>query len=50
MFSKVIQLYICIFLFILFPIMVYHRVLNIVPCAVQLDLVVYPPCIFICIC
>ena len=30
------------FFFILFSIMVYHRILNIVPCAVQQDLVVYP--------
>ena len=29
------------FFFILFSIMVYHRILNIVPCAVQQDLVVY---------
>ena len=28
--------------FIFFSIMVYHRTLNIVPCAVQKDLVVYP--------
>ena len=26
--------------------MVYHRILNIVPCAVQWDLVVYPSCIY----
>ena len=30
------------FFFIVFSIMVYHRVLNIVPCAVQEDLVAHP--------
>ena len=30
------------FSFIFFSIMVYHRILNIVPCAIQYDLVVYP--------
>ena len=29
------------FFFILFSIMVYHRILNRVPCAIQSDLVVY---------
>ena len=28
-----------------FPIMVYHRILNVVLCALQKDLVVYPSCI-----
>ena len=31
-----------IFFFIFFSILVYHKVLNIVPCAIQQDLVVYP--------
>ena len=45
---KVTQIYICTHThththsFIFFSIMVYHRTLNIVPCAVQKDLVVYP--------
>ena len=30
------------FLFIFFSVTVYHRILNIVPCALQQDLVVYP--------
>ena len=40
-YSEVIQLYICIyiyiyiFLFIFFSIMVYHRLFNIVPCAIE---------------
>ena len=33
--SKVTQLYICIFFFIFFSITAYHRILNIVPCAIQ---------------
>ena len=33
------------FFFIFFSIMVYHRILNIFPCAIQWDLVVYPFCI-----
>ena len=33
---------ICTFFFIFFPIKVYPRILNIVPCAIQWDLVVYP--------
>ena len=41
-YSKVIQLYIYTFFFIFFSIMVYYRTLNIVPCAIQQDLVVYP--------
>ena len=41
LYSKVIQLYIYAFFFIFFSIMVYHRILNIVPCALQQDLVVY---------
>ena len=47
---KVTQLYICVcvyiyiytFFFIFFSIIVYHRILNIVPCAIQQDFVVYP--------
>ena len=35
-----------IFLFIFFFIMVYHRMPNIVPCAIQWDPVVYPFCIY----
>lgn len=30
------------FIFIFFPIMVCHRILNIVPCVIKYDLVVYP--------
>ena len=30
------------FLFILFSTVVYHRALNIVPCAIKYDLIVYP--------
>ena len=33
--TAVIQLYMYIFFFILFSIMVYHRILNTVPCAIQ---------------
>ena len=33
-------------LFHIFCIMIYHRILNIVPCAIQKDLVVYPLCIY----
>ena len=55
MYSKVIQIYMCvcvcvcvcvyahiymyIFFIKLFSIMIYHNILNIVPCAIQLDLV-----------
>ena len=35
LYSKEIQLCICIFFFILFSIMVYLRILNLVPCAIQ---------------
>ena len=35
MYSKVIQLYTYIFIFIFFSIMVYYRILNIVPCAMK---------------
>ena len=38
------------FFFIFFPIMVYHRILNIVPCATQEDLVAYPSHIMVCLC
>ena len=31
-----------IYSFIFFPVMIYYRILNIVPCAIQEDLVVYP--------
>ena len=34
LYSKVIQLYIYIFFFIFFSIMVFHRILNIVPWAI----------------
>ena len=34
--------YIYISFFILFSIMIYHKILNIVFCAIQKDLVVYP--------
>ena len=34
-------MYIYIFFFIFFSIMVYYRILNIAPCALQYDLVVY---------
>ena len=33
------------FLFIFFPIMVYCRILNIIPCVILWYLVVYPSCI-----
>ena len=35
--------------FILFSIMAYHRILNIIPSANQ-DLVVYPSCVFCILC
>ena len=35
LYSKVTQLYTYILLFIFFSIMVYHRILIIVPCAIQ---------------
>ena len=44
--DSVIYIYIYVythtFFFIFFSIMVYHRVLNIVPCAIQEDLVAHP--------
>ena len=40
------QLYIYILFFILFSIMVCHKILNIIPCAIQQDLVVYPSYIY----
>ena len=33
--SKVTQIYIYTFFFIFFSMMVYHRILNIIPCALQ---------------
>ena len=36
----------CTFFFIFFSVMVYHRILNIAPCAIQWDLVVYTFCIY----
>ena len=42
-YSYIIHVYIYIFFFIFFPIMVYHRILNIVSCAILQDLV-YPLC------
>ena len=37
MYSKVIELYICMYLFFFrfFPIIVYYKILSIVPCAIQ---------------
>ena len=35
------QLYMYILFFIIFSIMLYHRILNIVPCAIHYDLVIY---------
>ena len=35
LYSKVTQLYIYIFFFIFFSMMVHHRILNMVPCALQ---------------
>ena len=43
LYCKVIQLYIHTFCSVYFSIMVYHRMLNRVPCAIQGDLV-YPCC------
>ena len=40
--DSVIRIYIYILFFIFFPVMIYYRILNIVPCAIQQDLVVYP--------
>ena len=40
--AKVIQLYIYMCFFVFFSIMVYQRILTVVPCAIQYDLVVYP--------
>ena len=45
-FKKIVLKYIFthtyVFFFIFFPIMVCHRILNIIPCVIQYDLVVYP--------
>ena len=42
LYSKEIQIYISIHIFfICFSVMVYHRILHIVPCAIQAGLVVY---------
>ena len=50
LYSRVIQLFIHTHththVFIFFSIMIYHKKLKIVPCAVQLDLAVYPPYIY----
>ena len=43
LYIKVTQLHMYIFFFIFLFIMVCHRLLNIVPCALQQELVVYPP-------
>ena len=40
LYSKVIVLYIYIFFFLFFSMMVYHRILNAAPCALQQDLAV----------
>ena len=40
--SDSVIIYIYFFFFKFFPIMVYHRILSIAPCAIQQDLVVYP--------
>ena len=37
----------CIFFYVFFSIMAYRRILNIVPCALQQDLVVYLSCIVV---
>ena len=43
LYNKVIQSHIYIYiLFHIFCSMIYHRILNIVPCSIQKDLVVYP--------
>ena len=42
--SKVTQLFILVFF--MFSMMVYHRILTIVPCALQWDLVVYASSIY----
>ena len=41
MYSKVAQLYICIPFYVL-SITAHHRMLNLVPCAAQLHLTLYP--------
>ena len=41
--SKATQLYTYILFYVFFSIVVYYRILNIVPCATQQDLVVYLP-------
>ena len=35
-------IHMCALFFVFFSIMVYHKILNIVPCVIQPDLVVYP--------
>ena len=40
-------IYIYIHIFIFLSVMVYHRLLNIVPCAIQYDLVVYSSYIYL---
>ena len=44
--DSVIYIYVCvcvyIYIYTFFSILAYHRILNIVPCAIQKDLVVYP--------
>ena len=42
-----VSLYICVLLFIVFSITIYHWILKIVPCAVQKDLAVWPSLWFI---
>ena len=42
--DSVIYTYTYMWLFIFFSIMVYYRILNILPCAIEQDLVVYPSC------
>ena len=45
--DSVIHIYTYTFFFIFFSIVVYHRIVNIVPCAVQWDLVVYRISLFL---
>ena len=40
------HIYIYIFFFIFFSIIVYHRILNIVPCAIHKDITQGPCCLF----
>ena len=46
LYSKLIHLYEYTHFFIFFSIMVYHKILTIVPCAILYELVVYPSCIY----